>query len=109
MTDLAALCRAYAEHVGLPVPPDGFEPDVEFRLSRWPAWARLGARASAAAVRRLAPLALLGRPCSFEVLDESGKEALLARLQRSRWPPARGAFLMVKTLVLGSCYGLIPS
>ena len=109
MSDLAELCRAYAAHVGLPSPPKGFEDEVERRLSLWPSWARLGARGSAAAVRRLAPLALLGRPCSFERLDESGKEALLTRLQRARWPPARGAFLMVKTIVLGSCYGLIPS
>lgn len=107
--NLRALCRAYAAHVGLPESPDGFASEVDRRLSRWPAWARLGAVSAAAAVRWLAPLILVGRPRRFDALSSDEKEAVLARLQRARWPAARGAFLMVKTVVLGTCYGMRPS
>lgn len=107
--NLRALCRAYAAHVGLPEPAAGFAAEVDRRLYWWPAWARLSAVLTAAAVRWLAPLLLLGRPRRFDALSPDDMEAVLARLQQSRWPAARGAFLMVKTVVLGTCYGLRPS
>ncbi|MFI5363860.1 MAG: hypothetical protein ACHQ49_18005 [Elusimicrobiota bacterium] len=105
MTNLSALCRAYAAHVGLPEPRLGFAVEAERRLGMWPAWARAAALLIAAALRWLAPLLLLGRARPFDALAPDDKEALLAQLQESRWPPMRGAFLMVKTLILGTCYG----
>jgi hypothetical protein len=108
-SDLTALCRAYAAHVNLPEPPDGFAAEVNRRLAWWPAWARLAAGFTAAGVRWLAPLLLIARPRRFDALSSDDKEAVLARLQQTRWPAVRGAFLMVKTIMLGSCYGLRPS
>ena len=106
---LLALCRTYAAHVGLPEPEGGFGAEAERRMSWWPVWARLGAPLIAAAVRWGAPLLLLGRPRRLDSLSADEKEAVFARLQQARWPLVRGAFLMVKTVVLGSCYGLRPS
>lgn len=107
--DLRALCRAYATHVGLAEPSEGFAAEIDRRLSRWPAWARLGAASSATAVRWLSPLFLLARPRRFDSLSGDEKEALLARLQRTRTPAARATFLLVKTIVLGTCYGELSS
>lgn len=100
-----ALCRAYAEHVGLPEPPGGFGAEASRRLAARPAWARAGAGAAAFAVLWLAPLAVLGRVRSFRGLSAEEKEELLRRLQHARSPYARGFFLLVKPVVLGTCYG----
>jgi len=100
---LAAFARAYAAHAGLPEPARGFEAELDARLSLWPAWARLAAGPCALAARWLAPLLLLGRPARFESLDEDGKDALLARLQNSRAPLLRGAFLLIKAPTLSAC------
>ncbi len=103
MSSLAAFARAYADHVGCPAPERGFETELAERLAAWPAWARLGARAAAFAVRRLAPLLLLRRAAPFEALRAEEREALLTRLQNLRSPLARAAFLLVKTPVLLCC------
>lgn len=108
-SDVRALCRSYAAHAGLPEPEGGFEKEAARRLSLWPLWARLGARMTASAVRWLAPLLLLARPSSFDALAPDEKDAVLERLQQARLPAARGAFLMIKTIVLGTCYGNRPS
>jgi hypothetical protein len=108
-TRMTVLCRSYAAHVGLREPRNGFAAEAERRLSLWPAWARLAAGFKAAAMRWLAPFFLLARPRRFESLSPDDMEAVLARLQRARWPAFRGAFLMVKTIMLGTCYGLRPS
>ena len=103
-TNMTVLCRSYAAHVGLPESPDGFAAEVGRRLSWWPAWARYGAGLSAAALRWIAPLFLIGVPRRFESLSSGEKEAVLASLQQTRWPFVRGAFLLVKTVVLGTSY-----
>ena len=101
---LCAVSRAYAEHVGLPKPPADLRSEMSRRLALWPAWARLGAGFMAWNLRWLAPVALLGCMRRFESLSPEDKEALLERLQQTRSPFLRAAFLMVKTLVLGVCY-----
>jgi hypothetical protein len=102
--NLTALCRAYAEHAGLAEPPGGFEAEANRRLSFWPAWARLGAAAAAAAVRWASPLFILGKPRTFDALSSDDMDVVLARLQCLRAPAMRGSFLLVKTIVLETCY-----
>ncbi len=103
MSSLAVFARAYAAHVGAAAPERGFEAELAERLAAWPAWARLGARAAAFAVRRLAPPLLLRRAAPFEALPAEEREALLTRLQNLRAPLARAAFLLVKTPVILCC------
>lgn len=101
---LCALSRVYAEHVGLPKPSGGLRGEVSRRLAIWPFWARWGAGLAAWCVRWIAPAALLGRARSFDGLVPEDREALLERLQRMNSPFLRGAFLLVKSQVLGVCY-----
>jgi hypothetical protein len=108
-TSMIALCRSYASLVGLPEPPGGFAAEAERRLAWWPLWARLGASLAATAVRWLAPFFLILRPRRFDALSADDQEAVLARLQQTRWPLVRGAFLLIKMIVLGTTFGQRPS
>lgn len=101
---LRALCVAYADHVGLAEPGEGFKSAVEAQIASWPAWARWGAELSAAAVLWAAPMLLAGRARAFGSLSCEDKERVLTRLQQLRQPALRGAFLLVKPIVLGACY-----
>ncbi len=105
MSALEAVAAAYADHVGVPRPSAAA---LRERIAPWPAWARASVRASAWALRWLAPAALLRRPRRFEELSQGDAERLLLRLQGLRAPAARGAFLTVKAAVLGCCYGARP-
>ena len=104
-TSLCALCVSYAEHVGLPRAPEKLREEISRRLSLYPVWARLGAGFSALCIFWLYPALMLRRFKRFSALSPDEKERLLSRLQRASLPFFRGAFLLVKPIILGACYG----
>ncbi len=108
MSSLQALCSSYAVHAGLRAPHANIPAELRRRLALWPLWARLLVRPCAFAMRWAAPLLLTGRVCRFEDLTPADKDALLTRLQGARRPLLRGAFLLVKSAVLTTCYGSEP-
>ena len=100
-----AFASAYARHVGIEIDPAVLREQITEALRGLPAGPRLLAVGSALALRWLAPALYCARPRRFEHLDAEQREALLARLQRARGMLARGAFLALKSVVLGACYG----
>ncbi|MDP6989840.1 MAG: GMC family oxidoreductase [Planctomycetota bacterium] len=100
-----AFANAYARHVGIEIDPAVLREQTTEALRGLPAGPRLLAVGSALALRWLAPALYCARPRRFEHLDAEQREALLARLQRARGMLARGAFLALKSVVLGACYG----
>ncbi len=98
------LLRAYARHAGLG-PEPALRKELDRRLLLSPAWVRAGLGLSALLARWLAPLFLLGRLRRFEDLPQDEREALLERLQQDPRLPVRAAFLGLKSLVSGCCYG----
>lgn len=104
MSSLEAVALAYAAHSGHPRPAGGLEKALRLRLSLWPAWARWAVALCAFALRWLFPLLLLGRARRFERLSSEECEALLTRLQCSRYLVLRAPLLTVKAAVLGACY-----
>jgi len=101
MGALFSYARAYAVLAGREVSAG----DVRRRLDGLPLWARLTARLTAWAIRWWAPLFMLGRCRRFETLAAKDADELLQRLQYTRWRAVRGAFTVLKVVVLPASYG----
>ncbi|MFH2202458.1 MAG: hypothetical protein ABIJ96_05055 [Elusimicrobiota bacterium] len=100
-SSLQHYASAYAALAGREVSAD----DIRRRTAAMPPWARGVARASAWAIRWWAPLFFLGRCRRFEQLSAEDADALLRRLQFTRCRMVRGAFTLLKVIVLPACYG----
>ncbi|MAE28810.1 MAG: GMC family oxidoreductase [Planctomycetota bacterium] len=97
--------RAYASHVGIELDPVLLREQSDEALRSLPAGPRHLAVGSALALRWLAPTLYCASPRRFERLDAERRERLLARLQHTRGMLGRVAFLALKAVVLGACYG----
>jgi hypothetical protein len=96
---LLPLARDYARHAGLDDGRAALAERLRSRLALAPWWARAYFAAGALYVRFAAPVLYLGRAASFARLSAEEREDLLGRLQRDGRPPAKAAFLGVKTML----------
>ena len=69
-----------------------------------PVAAQAGLAAAAWALRWLAPVLVLGSPRRLDSLDAARGGAVLEALQTVGWPPVRGPFVLVKSLLLPVCW-----
>ncbi len=99
--------RAYLRLAGKELGDDRLREGLERSANGMPPSARFLAAWTAVAMRWLFPLLFLGRLRRFDGLRPEEADALLSRLQCARLLPLKGSFMILKSLVLPVCYGLI--
>lgn len=100
---LGPLAGVWAEQSGVPCDAALRRAASRAALSL-PALAMPGLIAAALALRWLSPLLVLGLPCRLDSLDAARAGEVLEALQTVGWPPVRGAFVLVKSLLLPVCW-----